>query len=429
VYIARHQGSKCQMSQLAIAVLSVLCAFLFGQAALTLGFVWVLRRCRYSHLPDRACPKVAVVLCVRGKDPFLTDCLEALLHQDYPNYDARVIVDHADDPALGVVQEWFEASNAPNVRWELLQDRRDTCSLKCSSLVQAARQLDSSYEAIALLDADTVPHSSWLRELIAPLLDERCGASTGNRWYMPAAPSVGATARYFWNVFAIVQMYWLRIAWGGSLAVKMDVVRKSDLLRSWSEAFCEDTMLYSVLRKQALRLAFVPSLTMINREDCGLGNYYRWVRRQLLTARLYHPLWNAVVFHGLLSTILPLFLIALFTAAVVTENRQITAWVIAAALLYVVVLSLLLWPLEASVRRFVAQRGEPTAWMSWQFFVSCVSAIPLLQILYPMALASALLSRRVEWRGVEYQIDGPWRIRLVEYRPYQMTGDKATISL
>ena len=417
------------MSQLAIALLSVMGAFLIGQAALTLGFVRVLRRCRYAHLSDQACPKVAVILCVRGEDPFLTDCLTALLHQDYPNYDTRVVVDHADDPALVVVRECIEASDAPNVRWELLRDRHDTCSLKCSSLVQAARQLDATYEAIALLDSDTVPHASWLRELIAPLLDERCGASTGNRWYMPATPSVGATARYFWNVFAVVQMYWLRIPWGGSLAVKMDVVRKSDLLKSWSSALCEDTMLYSVLQKQALRLAFVPSLIMINREDCGLRNYYRWVRRQLLNARLYHPLWKAVVFHGLLTATLPLFLLALFTVAVVTENRQITTWVIVASLLYVVLLSLLLWPFEASVRQFAAQRGEPTAWMSWQFLVSCVSALPLLQILYPMALASALLSQRVDWRGVEYQIDGPWRISLVEYRPYQMTGDKATISL
>jgi hypothetical protein len=188
-------------------------------------------------------------------------------------------------------------------------------------------------------------------------------------------------------------------------------------------------MLYSILRKQGLRLAFVPSLIMINREDCAPGNYLRWVGRQLLTARLYHPMWKAVVLHGVLSTVLPLVVLAMCVAAVMIGNWRITAWMIAASLLYVTSLLLLLWRLEAGVRRYVARRNEPTDWMSWRFYVSCICAIPLLQILYPLALVSALFMRRVEWRGVEYQIDGPWRIRLAEYRPYQATSDKATVSL
>ena len=46
-------------------------------------------------------------------------------------------------------------------------------------------------------------------------------------------------------------------------------------------------------------------------------------------------------------------------------------------------------------------------------------AIPWTQVVYLVALISALLVRRVEWRGVVYRIDGPTRIRLLEYRPFQ----------
>lgn len=417
------------MTQLAIILIVTLVAFYASQCYMAAGLLRKLRHWKPERLEDADCPKAAVILCLRGKDPFLEECVESLLTQDYPDYEVHVVIDHESDPARSVVEACADRLGTTNLSVEVLEDRHETCSLKCSSLLHAMGRIGESREVVALLDADTLPHPTWLRELVAPLLDQEVGAATGNRWYMSANPSVGATMRYFWNVFAIMQMVCFRIAWGGSLAVKMDVVRNTDLLGSWGRAFCEDTMIYSILRRQGLRLAFVPSLIMINREDCDAASYFRWVGRQLLTARLYHPLWKAVVLHGVFSTVLPLVVLGVCIAAVMAENWQVAAWVLAASLLYGASMLLLLWPLEAGVRRVVASRGESTDWMSWQFYVSCICALPLLQILYPLALASAVFMRRVEWRGVEYQIDGPWRIRLAEYRPYQTATDKATVSL
>ena len=73
---------------------------------------------------------------------------------------------------------------------------------------------------VALLDADTIPHRTWLRELVAPLADPRVGAATGNRWYMPAEAGWAGLVRYLWNAAAVVQMYCYGIAWGGTLALK-----------------------------------------------------------------------------------------------------------------------------------------------------------------------------------------------------------------
>ena len=126
--------------------------------------------------------------------------------------------------------------------------------------MQAASSLDESVGFIAQLDADTIPHSTWLRELATALADERVGAATGNRWYMPERVSIAAMVRYIWNAAAVVQMYSYGIAWGGTLAVKTSVLRETDLLKRWSNAFCEDTMLYAFLKKHRLRVAFVPSL-------------------------------------------------------------------------------------------------------------------------------------------------------------------------
>ena len=44
-------------------------------------------------------------------------------------------------------------------------------------------------------------------------------------------------------------------------------------------------MLKTQLGAIGQRVAFVPSLMMVNREDCSMGVFFRWVKRQLLTAR------------------------------------------------------------------------------------------------------------------------------------------------
>jgi hypothetical protein len=286
-------------------------------------------------------------------------------------------------------------------------------------VVQTVARLDDSYEVLALLDADTIPHRTWLRELVAPLADPAVGGATGNRWYMPQAISWAALVRYVWNVAAVPQMYFYNIAWGGTLALKTEVFKRGDLLDRWAHAFCEDTMLFTMLRRHGLKVAFVPSLIMINREECNLGGFFRWVRRQLLTARLYHPGWSAVVLHGVSTTVGPIAALAVGAAALVVGNWQAALIAFVGLAVYEACLPLILLPMECSVRRIVRQRGEPTAWLGVGGALRLLPGIILTQFVYAAALGNSLLLRTVDWRGVQYRIDGPFQIQLLEYRPFE----------
>jgi len=408
----------------------VLLALAAGQAAPAIRFVQILRRARSggvtSCVSTGACPKTAVILCLRGADPFLPACLEGILHQDYPRYDLHIVVDNCDDPAWKIVEQVIGRHNAVSVQVRPLTARRHTCSLKCSSLVQAISELDASYEVVALLDADTVAHRTWLSELLAPLADDRVGAATGNRWYMPSSASWGSLVRWVWNAAAVVQMYWCRIPWGGTLAVKMSVVRGGDLLGRWSRAFCEDTMLYGATRRLGYRVAFVPSLMMVNREDCTLASFCRWMRRQLLTVRLYHAAWPLVVGHGLIVSAAQWIGIASLVAAVGLGDGRAAGWLVAGMGLYWGTIAALLAAMEISVE--AQQAGEisksgirnsklaqdPAARPRAFGVVRAGVAMLLTQAIYPFVLLSAIALREVTWRGVRYRIAGPEDIRLVE---------------
>ena len=177
------------MAGFGVSIFLILVALAIGQGLLTVVFLRTLVGFRRATRGEGVCPKAAVVLCLRGRDPFLEKCLELLLAQDYPDYQLQVVVDSRQDPAWEVAQRLAERHGAERVHLETLDDRRDTCSLKCSSVTQAIERLDGSFQVAALVDADTMPHPGWLRDLAAPLADERVGAATGNRWYMPAGGS------------------------------------------------------------------------------------------------------------------------------------------------------------------------------------------------------------------------------------------------
>lgn len=120
-----------------------------------------------------------------------------------------------------------------------MRDRPETCSLKNASLIQAYRGLEPEVEVVATIDADCTPHRTQLRELVAPLVDPQVGAATGDRWYMPEDAAWGGLIRYLWNAAAVVPMYWHRIAWGGTLAMRADFVRGTITAIAWRPRFAK----------------------------------------------------------------------------------------------------------------------------------------------------------------------------------------------
>src|SRR5262249_1870383 len=250
--------------------LSLALFFMFLQAA------WACRfALRYRGRPDdkhggQKLPRATRLLCIRGSDPPLSHCLQGLLRQDYPEYDIRIIIDSPDDPAWELVSRVLAREAHAAVQTSVLVNRQTRCSLKLSALVQAIRQLPASTEVVALIDADVIPHRQWLRNLAQPLTDPRVGATSGVRWYMAGGPARwGTLVRSAWSAAACTQMDAFRIPWGGSLAFRTELFRRSDLLERWARSFVEDTGSHRVLRSLGLRLCRVPEATMVNHENVG----------------------------------------------------------------------------------------------------------------------------------------------------------------
>jgi cellulose synthase/poly-beta-1,6-N-acetylglucosamine synthase-like glycosyltransferase len=412
------------MTEFSIILFGTLVVLAVGQGVLVVAFVRSLWNYRKDRKQDGEKLKTAIILCLRGRDPFLENCLDSLLDQDHPNYQLRIVVDNREDPAWEAAETLQNRYGEKRVSIETLDTRHDTCSLKCSSVVQAVSRLDGSFQAIALADADTTPHPEWLGDLTSPLMDETIGAATGNRWYMPEVCSWGAMVRYLWNAAAVVQMYWYEVAWGGTLAVKRSAIEKAELLDRWRNAFCEDTMLFRQLGQRGLRVKFVPSLMMVNREDCGLVSCLSWIRRQLLTARLYHSRWLLVFLHGIGTTAVLLLASIMTVVAAFRGDWTSALWFFGGLIAYEAIMFSLLIPMELAVRRIVRSRKEPTGWITLRAAVCLVPAIILTQAVYTLALLGAQFAKKVSWRGVSYSVGGPWKIQRLDDPPYSSEAEE-----
>jgi len=170
---------------------------------MTIHLVRGASRYKPAEVPDNELPRVTTILCLRGTDPSLRESLVQLVNQDYPDFEVHLVIDHPDDPSVNVVESIRDELNPANLRVTFLEERRETCSLKCSALVQSINQLDESVEVVALMDADTRPHATWLRELAAPI-DPTWGSCVDRQ------PLVSAARRLLGFASSICMEFWCR---------------------------------------------------------------------------------------------------------------------------------------------------------------------------------------------------------------------------
>lgn len=375
-------------------------------------------------------PTVALVLCLRGDDPSLVDCLSGISAQDYENFRLFVVVDDRSDPALEVVNEFFK-NDIRHAEMDAaiftIEERRESCSLKCSAILTALERLPSGAEIIAFIDADTVPDQNWLNDLIEPFSDPMVGATTGNRWFAPGNPTLGSCLRQAWNAAAIVQMNIYNIPWGGTLAIRKSAIAKCGLKEKWGNAFCEDTMLTSVLENHQLKLVRVPNLICENTESTTVGDAYRWIHRQLLTVRLHNPKWPLVLGHGIATAfaiLAPLLALMLFYQFKQPDAFLLMVFVLAG---YQLVNLMLVWLISIMNERTIdARDGFNHQSRRNDHPPHQVLSCFLVQVVYPLACYFAATTQQVRWREIEYQIEADNQIKLTKYLPFvSLTIDDA----
>ncbi|QDT45867.1 Glycosyl transferase family 2 [Gimesia alba] len=402
---------------LVLATVCIFCLFCFA----LLNLYWGHKSARLyrTHLNQSSesdfTPVATVILSLRGNDPFLAHCLDGLLNQDYPEYAVKIIVDHVDDPALAFVNQYLEQHTHPHCEVIIREIYTGACGLKNASLVQAMKNLDENVEVVAWLDADAVPHRSWLRELVAPLQNSQVGIASGIRWYTPRDSNPGTMIRHAWNAAALVQMISLEIAWGGSIALSRSVYENPLLSETLLKMLWDDTGLKAVAVELEKEVAFVPAATMTNAESIPFRSCFRFITRQLVNTRFYHSKWWLIATVGFGMAFAQTVLLILGLIFLVQGNL-FWAGLSAGSLLFsngCVAASI--YRISLLIHQTVRARGEnfqrqPLRTMGYLWITLYI---------FSAALFAAMRTKIINWRGVIYHVPSAFEIQITHYEPFQ----------
>jgi glycosyltransferase involved in cell wall biosynthesis len=330
-------------------------------------------------------PFVSIIAPGRGVDEGLAENIRSLLHQNYPSYEILFVSDRAEDPCLKTIQDVIEAeAGSGQVRTRSLVSGPATDSgQKVHNLRVASDQISRQCEVLVFVDTDARPSPDWLCQLVAPLADESLGATTGYRWFIPEKGSTASRVRSVWNASVASALGASReknFCWGGSTAIRRATFERLNVADRWRGSVSDDFTLTRVLHEAKLPIYFSAHCLVPSVGDCDAHELLEFSTRQIKITRAYAPhLWQHVFLGSLI------FCLVFFGGWTLVFAR------IALGLPFSVPLILL-----CHYRRAL-RKDLPGQILLW----------PLASLLYLYNAIAATFSRRIEWRGITYELKSP----------------------
>jgi cellulose synthase/poly-beta-1,6-N-acetylglucosamine synthase-like glycosyltransferase len=370
----------------------------FGLQSLLSGIRYAayVRRETSRPLPDFQ-PFVSVIAPGRGLEPGLIDNLRPLVTQDYPRYEVLFVFDSLDDPAIEVVDELKSTFTRT-----IIAGPATGSGQKVHNLRVAVNEVDSQSEVLVFVDTDARPAQDWLRKLVAPLVDETLGASTGYRWFIPDRGGIASRLRSVWNASvasALGSDTAKNFCWGGSTAIRRTIFTKLDVSSRWRGTVSDDFTITHVLKEAKLPIHFTPLCLVASVGDCDFRELIEFTTRQIKITRVYAShLWLPLLLGS------ALFAIAFF-GGLILLILQILKILSPTVLLPPVLL--IIFALGAA-KSFIRFRAVSTVLKTSRLdLVAHTLLWPFASLLYLYNAIAAGFSRRIKWRGITYELKSP----------------------
>lgn len=338
-------------------------------------------------------PSVSLLKAVRGTDFASYENYTSFCLQDYPDYEILFAVNDAADPAVPLIHRLIAEFPTHQIRL-LVGAENLGANRKVNKLARLSRE--ARHEILVLTDGDVRVGPNYLREVVAPFVDERTGAVTS--FYRGIAEknlgaeleAVGASSDFFAGVLMAEWTEGMNFALGASIATTKRWLSKMGGLESIAGMLADDYEL-------GVRIAEAGGRVLLSREIVSTmypaqtprsfwNHQLRWAR----TVRLCRPL----SYFGLIFTLgLPWTLLAALVAP--------TRWLAAAYILaYLVLRHIMAWTVGVwGVGDDVLRRK---LWL-----------VPLRDALYAAVWVASFASNRVTWSGDLYTMQ-KGRMVLVE---------------
>ena len=353
---------------------------------------------------------VLIVPC-KGLDADFQNNITSFFEQDYKNYLLWFVVGDESDPAYSELNklknQLSQTSKAKDVQI-FIAGKSQSCSQKIHNLLYCYERIGDDIEVLAFADSDACVRSDWLSHLVYPLRQPKNGVATGYRWFIPTKNNLATLALSAVNA-KIVQLLGntrFNQAWGGSMAICVDVFRRLGIDKIWSKALSDDLSLSTTVKKAGMKVAFVPACLVATHESTTWSKLFEFSRRQFLITRIYAPkTW----WFGLCSSVYSVLGIwgaagmAIYAAHI--QNPNLDLFISVPVVFFVNQLG------RAILRQRTAERlleHEQRAMRAAA--LADILGCWLWSLLLLCYIISSAFGRTIVWRNIRYKLLGPTEI-------------------
>ena len=380
--------------------------YLIWQALQWLGYV----RRRLHSDPGFYTPRVAVLCPCKGMEPGLERNLLSLTEFERQNYEIFFILASASDPARSIVERVAKNSRVKaNV---IIAGNPANSGEKVNNLRVAVEQLPPEFEVLVFTDSDGCPGRRWLHHLVSPLGDVRIGATTTMRWLLPIRSNLPSALLAAWNAPLVTMLSekGRNFCWGGGTAIRRSTFEQSGVMDVWRNSVSDDYSLTRALERLNRPVVFIPECLTLSYAETDSQGLLEFTNRQVLITRVYAGnIWGPAAATHLLYCMTLLFGVILFLS-ITFEQRP--AFQIATLTFLPVVLS----SIRSAIRLVGVTEALPAArsqimGQAWIYILLTI----FVPFLYLVNSVNSLITRRVRWRGVTYELIGPQQTRIIQY--------------
>ena len=344
-------------------------------------------------------PFATIIIPCKGDEASLFENLRPHFEHDYPEYELIFVVDDVNDPAVRTIEKTFSESSKPSDRGQLVVAPKAVNSgQKVENIREAVLHADPRSEVFVFADSDVRPAKKWLRYLIGPLQYENVGAATGYRWFIPDKMSFAGELRSAWNA-SIASVLGPNVnsnfCWGGSMAIPRKVFDRLEIRERLAGTLSDDFAVTRFLNEAGLEIRFVPQALTRSHGECTFRECVEFTTRQLKLTRVYRPHLWLISFFG--SGLFTFMMLAAFLVVLFSSQNTFLVWASIAMLLLVSIFSIgKAWLRLKAISMVIPEAKR----QSLPQFTLWLLAPPL--FLYNCFCA--LLSRRMTWRGITYEL-------------------------
>jgi cellulose synthase/poly-beta-1,6-N-acetylglucosamine synthase-like glycosyltransferase len=375
------------------------------------GLQWLAyARRRAMTDPGFYAPRTAVICSCKGVEPGLERNLTALTEFDHQNYEVFFVLASESDPACGIVKRVAASSRAK--AHVVIAEKPEGCSEKVNNLRVAIEQLPPDFAFLAFADSDGLPGKAWLKRLVAPLNDSRLGATTTMRWLVPNRNNLPTALLAAWNapIVTMLSEHGKNFCWGGGTAIRRSVFDQAGVLEEWRNSVSDDYSITRALRRAGRSILFVPECLTLSYVETDFAGLLEFTNRQILITRVYaQDAWALGAATNLLYCLT-------LTLGVFLTLGDVLATVPAFHLATLTFLPVLLGIIRSGLRLAGVTEVLPSArsqimGQAWIYLLLTA----FLPFLYLVNFATSLVTRKIRWRGVRYELISPGQTNILAY--------------